>query len=100
MKLYLDDCREAPFGWDLIKTAEECIEVLKTGKVEALSLDHDLGEHKTGYEVVLWMVQNNVWPADIIIHTMNPVGRQDMLAMIERHAPSSVGIAVVPGWRG
>src|SRR5579863_10016835 len=114
MKLYLDDLRLPPFGWELVKTADACIETLSSGGVEELSLDHDLAaEHyetnlqnesgyreKTGYSVVEWMVKNNVWPDRIIVHTMNPVGRERMVATIRRYAPEHVVCEVRVGFSG
>jgi hypothetical protein len=43
MKVYLDDERPVPDGWIGCKTPSEAIELLKTGQVETISLDHDLG---------------------------------------------------------
>ena len=106
--VFLDDLRK-PWGpeWHLVKTADECIEVLKQGGVEHLSLDHDLAEEhytdqdgvehseKTGYHVVLWMAENNVWPSKtLIIHTMNSIGRTRMLQTAQRYAPAGLQIAV------
>ena len=58
MKLYLDDVRECPQGWTLVKTAPEMIRCLESSEVEEISLDHDLGppgEHRvtTGRQQVL-----------------------------------------------
>ena len=61
MKVYLDDVRQAPEGWVRTYTVAETIELLKTGEVVELSLDHDLApEHyagqldsRTGYAVEL-----------------------------------------------
>ena len=55
MKVYLDDERAAPAGWVDVRWPEEVIELLKTGNVTELSLDHDLGDdgHGTGYDVLL-----------------------------------------------
>ena len=87
MKLYLDDERPAPDGWVLIKTAEMAIRYLKKGIVSEISLDHDLGRKKTGYDVILWMeeavARTGYIPPDIRIHTANPVGRRKMEAGIE-----------------
>ena len=41
------------------KTAEEAIDLLKTGKVEYASLDHDLGFGGSGYDVVCWVEEND-----------------------------------------
>lgn len=43
MKIYLDDIREAPEGWIRTMTVDATFELLKYNKVEALSLDNDLG---------------------------------------------------------
>lgn len=42
MKLYVDDLREAPPGWVLVRTITEAQRILSTQEVEAVSLDHDV----------------------------------------------------------
>lgn len=96
MTLWLDDVRppwkHGHVGAEWVKTVEEAIAVLLTGKVTFASLDHDLsieatmgkpkpGE-KTGYDVVLWLEENpEFWPRDgVAVHSMNPAGKQRMLA--------------------
>lgn len=95
MILWLDDIR-APWrfgytGAEWAKTAEEAIEILKTGKVIFASLDHDLSElamiglapedEPNGYSVVLWMEENGVYPIDgCVVHSMNPSGARKMIA--------------------
>jgi hypothetical protein len=98
MKLYLDDERETPTGWDRVFTAWECIESLKTYKYEMVSLDHDLGcgfydddkgcrvDPGNGMDVLNWMekeVQTNpsyVPPKYVLIHTANPTAKDRMMA--------------------
>jgi len=106
MKLYLDDVRDTPEGWERSYTAAECIERLAMGGVTVLSLDHDLAEEhytslevteewtcsldaRTGYAVVLWLeeqVRDNPTFAmpKVHLHTMNPVGREHMRKGLER----------------
>jgi hypothetical protein len=57
MKVYLDDERTTPEGWTRVYWPSEAIELLQTGQVTELSLDHDLGNDArgTGYDVVLWV---------------------------------------------
>lgn len=43
MKLWLDDVRPAPPGWDHVKTVPDAKEALESGAVVKASLDHDLG---------------------------------------------------------
>lgn len=111
--LWLDDDpkRRPPIcglAWTWVKTYEEAIEALKSGTVEFASLDHDLADahyfayhiamqsgqpvdtstckEKTGYDVLLWMEENNVWPKDgVRIHTMNNVRGPIMLDMVRKH---------------
>ena len=90
MKLYLDDEREAPEGWVRVRWPEEAIELLKTGQVTDLSLDHDLGddEQGTGYDVVLWIEEavatgGFVLPR-MVVHSANAPARAKMEAGLER----------------
>lgn len=104
--IYLDDIRPAPDGWTLVKDFDECVAALQNG-CDYLSLDHDLAEEhyvestgymgqpvyreRTGYDVCLWMVQNQVWPRiSITLHTANPVGRRAMRQLLVRHKPEHV----------
>jgi hypothetical protein len=43
VRVWLDDVRKAPEGWVHVKTPEEAIDLLRSGEVEEISLDHDLG---------------------------------------------------------
>lgn len=91
MKVYLDDEREAPDGWIRTKTVTETLDLLETGQVTHLSLDHDLGDDSsigTGYTVLIWLerqVQEGKLraPESMQVHSMNPVGRHRMEAAIQ-----------------
>lgn len=114
--LWLDDERKPPsftqcnLHWTAVKTYQEAIEALMTGTVEFASLDHDLAdEHyfayfnfdeatgdplkmtekcreKTGYDVLLWMEENNIWPKEgVRIHTANAVRKPIMLDIVRKH---------------
>lgn len=100
VKLWLDDIRppwkHGCLGWEWAKTADEATAFLSTGAVTEASLDHDLSEmatigqpapnEKTGYTVVCWMEEHDVWPVNgCSVHSMNPVGKARMLAAIQRH---------------
>ena len=94
MKVWLDDVRDAPDGWVHVRTPEEAIELLRSGKVKEISLDHDLGlasdeAERTGYDVLRWLeeaVANGGWPfrlPEIRVHSANPVGRRRMEQAID-----------------
>jgi hypothetical protein len=91
MKVFLDDERQPPPGWTLVRWPEEVIELLKAGEVESLSLDHDLGDEgdrRTGYTVLLWLeeavaVRGFVPPSEIRVHSANASAKEKMLLAIE-----------------
>jgi hypothetical protein len=78
VKLYLDDERTPPSGWELVKTADETIVKLTGGEVTEVSLDHDIGpmENGTGYDIVVCIEEQvalyDYMPPKILIHTSNP----------------------------
>lgn len=57
MKVYLDDERPTPEGWIGVRWPRDAIQLLETGNVTEISLDHDLGNDEigTGYTVLLWI---------------------------------------------
>lgn len=98
INMWLDDLRDpanhGKAGWIWVKTADEAIELLKSGCVRRASLDHDLtidqtmgheDREKTGYTVVCWMEEHGVWPVDgTSVHSQNPVGRAKMESVIRQ----------------
>lgn len=86
-----------------VNLGNTAIEILKTGRVEFASLDHDLSEmatigqpaagEKTGYTVCCWLEENpQFWPRrGVKVHSMNPVGRSKMQAVINQHYLGSEG---------
>lgn len=94
MKVFLDDVREAPDGWIHVLWPEQVIDLLKTGQVTDLSLDHDLGNdgRGTGYDVLIWIedavVTSGFVPPQITIHSANSAAVKRMeaaLQSIKRH---------------
>ena len=90
MRLYLDDIRPTPLGYDTrAYTAEEAIDFLKTGLVTEISFDHDLGpsEAGTGYDVAAWIEEQchttEFKCPDWHIHSANPVGGANIQAAME-----------------
>lgn len=95
MKVYLDDERKTPDGWVRVYWPQEAIDLLKTGHVSELSLDHDLGDDTrgTGYDVVLWIEEHVIIhgfsPPRMVVHSANPSARLKMesgIRSIEAHA--------------
>ena len=85
-------------SWILVQRSEDVIELLWSAKVlaeaggtpdliEVMSLDHDLGGDDTTRPIVLWMCENEFWPAKVVVHSANPVGIDWLEGMIERYQP-------------
>jgi hypothetical protein len=88
MKVYLDDERLAPDGWVQVRWPDEAIELLESGEVTHISLDHDLGDDDrgTGYDVVVWIEEatavRHFDPPEIRVHSANSSARLKMEAGI------------------
>lgn len=89
INVYLDDCRPGPLSseWVIVRSAKSAMVLLKCGIVNDMSLDHDMGNNEpTGYELLLWMEENNIWPSgNISVHSANLSGATKMKLAIESH---------------
>ena len=101
-KVWLDDRRSpfpAPETWVWVRTPSDAIDLLETGTVTEISLDHDLGlidgdRELTGYDVVTWIehavaTQGFVPPTNIRVHSSNAPAAEKMergIQAIERLA--------------
>lgn len=94
VKIWVDDIRLPPDdSWvhsksvNLTKARIQTYEK-KGMKIEIISLDHDAGDYAClggDYIKILdWLEENNK-SFPIHIHTMNPVGRQNMEAIIRKN---------------
>ena len=64
-----------------------------------LDLDYDLGEEKTGCDICKFIVENQILILGYHLHTMNPVGRQNieqLLSLTMDMPLSERGLAVYP----
>jgi hypothetical protein len=80
MKIYLDDIRDPKTeGWTVIRDPHEAMELIKSGIVEEISFDHDLGENFPSGADVAAVVEyccyyNKIKCPKWNIHSANPVG--------------------------
>jgi hypothetical protein len=91
-KLWIDDLRTPPEGWQWAKTSAYAINFLTWSRMlnirpEIISFDHDLGGDDTTRPVVLWCCEYDFWPTEAYVHSMNNVGREWLCGMIQRYAP-------------
>ena len=78
MKVFLDDIRDTPAGWERCYWPDDMINLIKTENVSVISLDHDLGDDDRGRgaDVLNWIYEQVIHnpefvPPNIIIHTDN-----------------------------
>jgi len=81
MILFVDDERLPPLLYDThVKTYEDAIKQLETGEVTVISLDHDLGTDKTGYDIAKWIEEaafcKKIPRLKWKIHSANPEGKE------------------------
>ena len=77
MKIVLDDQRNIPSNspYNLVRTYDECVEMIRLfRKISFISLDYNLGTVKTGYDVLVYMKENNIEVKHINIHSNHILG--------------------------
>lgn len=93
MRVYLDDLRPTPPGYDVrVYTAQGAIDVLSSRHVTEISLDNDLGVPEgpmtEGRHVADWIEQaafeKRIPYCRVSIHSANPVARRAMEAAIKK----------------
>lgn len=93
-------------GWTIVRNYAEFVDMITSqGIPEIVSFDHDLGPEaykcqtdipydqfteKTGYHCAQWLINycidhNKNIPKYVLIHTMNPVGRQNIESLFRTY---------------
>ena len=93
MKIWVDDIRPIPEGYVGTKSVNETIQLIieaenKGQIIELIDLDHDLGCYAADggdYIKILDWLEETGRNYPIRIHSMNPVGVQNMRAIIQRN---------------
>lgn len=92
IKIWVDDLREVPPGYEGTKSVDETIALIEKSEemgdiIELIDLDHDLGEYAQfggdAIKILDYLVEKEKF-YPIAIHTANPVGRANMERMIAR----------------
>ena len=95
MKIWLDDIRPAPHGYELVKSVEEAKALIEQAEaegstIEVLDLDHDMGDYAQfggdAIKLLYYLIEEEKF-YPVKLHTANPVGRANMQAMIDRYWP-------------
>ncbi len=105
MKLWIDDVRPAPEGYVWVKSVNEAIDFIDVLGVSdeyfdlpttLVDMDHDAGDfaYDGGDYIKFLDYCEETWgkdlPFDIHIHSMNPVGVQNMRVIIRKNGWAEV----------
>ena len=99
MKIWVDDVRPAPPGYTWARSVYEVIWLLSRHnkpdrnhrmiQAEVLDLDHDAGDYASQggdyIKILDWMEEHDINDIAIHLHTMNPVGRENMRRIIQHN---------------
>lgn len=95
MWLLIDD--ERNLGTDAVaRNYDAAIRLLHAGPWEVVAFDHDLGEcgenhyNRTGYQLVVYALQNELLPSIVHLVTSNPVGLQNMAAALKNSGYNTI----------
>ncbi len=95
VKIWLDDERTAPYGYYHCHSVNEAKSKIRECerlciKISEINCDHDLGDYAydggDGIKLIDWLAERETY-YPIVIHTMNPVGRDNMQREIDRYWP-------------
>lgn len=93
--IWLDDLRPAPEGYFWCRSVNEaklCIETAERyhEKISVIDCDHDLGIYAKlggdGIKLLDWLAERETY-YPVELHTMNPVGRENMQRILDRFWP-------------
>lgn len=107
MKLWIDDVRPAPEGYVWIKSVNSAIrfiercewdecesgEIIFQNQIELIDIDHDAGDYASNggdYIKLLDWLEETGRNYPIHIHSMNPVGVENMRRIIKRNGWTEV----------
>ena len=94
LKIWVDDVRPAPEGYVWLKSVNEVKKyladphILNNYEIKLIDLDHDAGDYaKDGgdYIRILDYLELVGYNGDLRIHSMNPVGVQNMRNIIQKN---------------
>lgn len=98
MKIWIDDCRPAPPGYIWIKSVTDARMIIKHPelwaknkkdcKIELIDIDHDAGDYALDggdYIKLLDWLEETGRNYPIRIHSMNPVGVENMRRIIQKN---------------
>ncbi|OGK04519.1 MAG: hypothetical protein A2350_17985, partial [Candidatus Raymondbacteria bacterium RifOxyB12_full_50_8] len=88
-RLFLDDTRACPQGFDLSRNATDCVEKLRSNEYDEIWLDYDLGDGLDGDHVaheICALYRDGSIPRlkKVVVHSSNKKGSAHMMEDLKR----------------
>ena len=89
-KLFLDDIRDPPFGFIVVRSYQEFVSHIESeGVPYFISFDHDLGQDQpSGLDCVKYLVDRGL-PLPVggwVVHSANPPGAANIAGLLKSYA--------------
>ena len=95
MKLFVDDKREPPKGYNCAIDYDGAISLIRLLDFNFVSLDFNLGnDGHSGLDILKFMHENKKYPQQLNIHSDNSEGRVLMRRYAEENFPDTVRITM------
>lgn len=94
MNIFIDDKRPVPTDttYTVARTFERAELYIKFTNIDFCSTDYNLGEEKTGLDILKLMIKLNKFPNHLNIHSTHITGQYEMKDYADEHFPKSVTI--------
>lgn len=88
MKLYVDDERPAPKGWELCTSRNQAVSFISQHKndITHISLDHDNGDTFDGFKPVaryIGKIYKGRKHPIVTVHSANPIGAKELILILK-----------------
>lgn len=75
--IWVDDCKPVPSGMQAVaRTYDDALRMMRRFKYAVLYLDYDLGEQRTGLDLLRQVKHEGICPPRVECISWNPVGRE------------------------
>ena len=91
MKIIWNDQRYVPSNspYNVVRNYKDCVEMIRLfRRISFISPNHYVGEGKTGYDVLVYMVENDIEVKCINIHSDHSIGVPKMRDYIWERLPN------------
>ena len=89
--LWVDDSKPCPHGCSVARTYDDAVRMLKRFDYDVLYLDHDLGEPRTGYDLLNHLISIGRVPPRVECISWNPAGKHRIEALYRDYVAGRFG---------